>query len=375
LGGVYFWTGKKRTYQISYQNDRGQEVRESARTTDEAAAAKLLQARRRAVIKAQELGEVFEAPKLRKQTISKCLDAWETQCKLQGRWNDCYATDLRQLKERFGSLTADALTKSRIQEYQMEQKAGLDEKKSLSRNCKLNRQTVILRHALKISGVTPSFAQQTKDLRLPEPPARQGYFSAQEFRILHSALPPDIADVIEFLWLSGWRLSECCGKVILKEYRPGILWSELSKDGSSITLPGQRSKNRESKQLPLVGELRTLIAKRAKLKVPGCDLIFHIAGRPVGEFRGAWRRACTLAGKPKGMIHDLRRSRAKIWGKAGVSEATAMRLGGWKTAEIYRRYNIIDENDLIRAQERTEKYLLDERSKDAEAKQISRAIN
>ena len=52
-----------------------------------------------------------------------------------------------------------------------------------------------------------------------------------------------------------------------------------------------------------------------------------------------------------------------------------MRLGGWKTSEIYRRYNVIDESDLIHAQERTEQYLQHEAEKHGAAKQISRAIN
>ena len=86
----------------------------------------------------------------------------------------------------------------------------------------------------------------------------------------------------------------------------------------------------------------------------------------------SWKRANQrCAGKPNGMVHDLRRSRAKIWGKAGVSETVAMFLGGWRTTEVWRRY---DESDLIRAQERTEKYLLEEAEEQGVTK-ISTAVN
>ena len=64
-----------------------------------------------------------------------------------------------------------------------------------------------------------------------------------------------------------------------------------------------------------------------------------------------------------------------MWGKAGVSDAVACRLAGIKTSEVHRRYNVIDESDLIHAQEKTEKYLLEQAEKQPETKQISRAIN
>ena len=372
LGGSYYRTGLKGTFQIAYQDANGKEIRASAKTTDEATAARILEARRREVIKCQQLGEVYESPKLRKQSIGKCLDAWERQCKIQNRWNDCYQTDSKQVRERWGSMTADSLTKERIQEWQLQEKTGLSEKKSLSRNSKLNRQLTIVSKAMKDCHITPSYAKDMKALRLPEPPQRTGFFTAQQFRILHSTLPPDIADAAMCLWLTGWRRSEIIGKVILKKYRPGVLWSE--KDGNSLLLPGQRNKGRTAKRIPLTGALKELIEKRERLKVPGCDLIFHKNGRPIGEFDAKWKKACRAAGRPNGIVHDLRRSRARNWIRAGVPEKLAMELGGWKTRSIFDAYNVTDESDLVQAQERTERYLLEQEEKQGGTK-ISRAIN
>src|SRR5262249_34926095 len=161
---------------------------------------------------------------------------------------------------------------------------------------KLNRHLVILNKSLKLAGVTPSYQKQLKDLRLPEPPARQGYFTMQEFRILHAALPPHIADVVEFLWLTGWRVSECCGKLILGKFRPGVTWSE--RDGDSLMLPGERTKGRQAKRIPLTGELKTLIERREKARLPGCDLIFcRPDGKPIGDFYWKWKKACAVAGR------------------------------------------------------------------------------
>ncbi len=54
-------------------------------------------------------------------------------------------------------------------------------------------------------------------------------------------------------------------------------------------------------------------------------------------------------GVPGRLIHDLRRSAARDFRKAGVSEGEIMKLCGWETRRIFDRYNVIDEADLARA--------------------------
>jgi integrase len=381
LGGVFFRQGKRGIFQISFQDDGGREVRESTRTTDEAKAARMLEQRRRGVIACQQAGTIFESPRLRKQTVAKVLDAWEAECRLHGKFSETYESDKRQLLARFGNMTADSITKARIQEWQLQEKQNLDERKSLGRNAALNRKLTVLTSALKLAGVTPSFARDMKSLRLVEPPARTGSFTPGQFRMLHSAMSsPHFADAAMFLWLTGWRLSECIGKKIRNVYRAGACWSELecSLTGDSLTLPGERNKGRTTRKLPLTGSLAALIERRRKLRVATSDLIFHSGGgEPIGEasFRREFKKASIAAGVPNALVHDLRRSRAKIWGKSGVSENVARSLGGWKSSEVWRRYAIVDESDLILAQQKAEKYLLEEAEKQAEAKQISGAIN
>jgi hypothetical protein len=58
-------------------------------------------------------------------------------------------------------------------------------------------------------------------------------------------------------------------------------------------------------------------------------------------------------------FHDLRRSGARNFRKAGVDESVIMRIGGWKTPSTFRRYNIVDENDLAVAGERLAAFLHD----------------
>jgi len=49
------------------------------------------------------------------------------------------------------------------------------------------------------------------------------------------------------------------------------------------------------------------------------------------------------------LIHDLRRTAARDFRRAGVSEGEIMRLCGWETRTMFDRYKIIDEADLAAA--------------------------
>jgi integrase len=52
---------------------------------------------------------------------------------------------------------------------------------------------------------------------------------------------------------------------------------------------------------------------------------------------------------PQRRVHDFRRTAAREFRRAGVSEGEIMRLCGWETRTMFDRYNIIDEQDRTRA--------------------------
>ena len=135
----------------------------------------------------------------------------------------------------------------------------------------------------------------------------------------------------------------------------------MDRDGGRILLRRALSKNGEPRVLPLTGDLAEIIERRwrgREYQVVGGGTalarhVFHRHGTPVGDFRKAWRNACMAAGVASAIFHDLRRSAVRNLDRAGVSQAVAMQISGHKTASVYRRYRIVDEEDMRRALART----------------------
>ena len=69
-------------------------------------------------------------------------------------------------------------------------------------------------------------------------------------------------------------------------------------------------------------------------------------GKPVRDFRVMWQNACTHAGVPELLFHDLRRTGARNLRRAGVAEGIIMKIGGWRTRSVFERYAIVSRSDM-----------------------------
>ena len=72
-------------------------------------------------------------------------------------------------------------------------------------------------------------------------------------------------------------------------------------------------------------------------------------GKPVLSFKKTWRNACIAAGVPDLLFHDLRRTAARDLRRAGNSEEIIMKIGGWKTPSVFKRYAIVSPADMEQA--------------------------
>jgi integrase len=63
------------------------------------------------------------------------------------------------------------------------------------------------------------------------------------------------------------------------------------------------------------------------------------------------RKDCVFKGL---LFHDLRRTAARNLRNRNVAQEVIMQIGGWKTAEVFRRYSIVDQSDIANAMQRLE---------------------
>jgi integrase len=92
-------------------------------------------------------------------------------------------------------------------------------------------------------------------------------------------------------------------------------------------------------------------------KWPDCPWVFSRRGRQIGDFRKVWESACTRAGVPGLLLHDLRRSAVRNMERAGIPRNVAMSISGHRTEAIYRRYDIVSGRDLLNAAAKLESFL------------------
>jgi integrase len=116
------------------------------------------------------------------------------------------------------------------------------------------------------------------------------------------------------------------------------------------TDPGS-TKNREGRMVPFAAlpELADALRQRRQIQVrseKATPWVFSRNGKPILDFRGAWRKACKAAGVPDSIPHDFRRTAVRNLERAGVSRSVAMQITGHKTESIYRRYAIVSEGDI-----------------------------
>ena len=171
--------------------------------------------------------------------------------------------------------------------------------------------------------------------------ARSGFFEEGEFAAVLLELPDEVRDLVTFLRATGWRRDEA----------RLLTWPAVDKEGSTLRLKGAGTKSGKPRVFPfaLAPALKELLD--ARWSVRDGAYVFHRAGQPLtpGAVRFAWARATKRAGVPGRLVHDLRRTAARDFRRAGISEGVIMALCGWKTRSMFDRYNIIDEQDLAAA--------------------------
>jgi integrase len=343
-------------WQIEWRH-RGRPYRRSSHSTSEVIAKRKLKEKLDAISKGRFV------PNEEKLTFEQIKEDLKTDYKVQD--NRSLSTMLycvRHLEKFFGFDRAIDITSDRVREYQA---ARLAEGAS---RATVNREVAYLGRMLSLAANAdpPKISRKPKFPMLDESDnVRQGFVEHGDFVKLLRNLPEYLMPLIEFLYLSGWR----------KREGVNADWAWVNMQSKTITLPAKFSKNKEPRELPLMGRLLEIIRDRFAERRLGCPYVFHNEGRPLINFRRAWRTACIKSGlgrieklsggkkKYVGTIpHDLRRCAARNLSRAGISEQVAMEVMGHKTRSMYRRYRIVDDREKREALDKVQAHLANESS-------------
>lgn len=254
---------------------------------------------------------------------------------VQARWR-------LHLKPFFGSVIAAQLDSRQLECY-------VDSRREEhASNATINRELACLKRMYRL-------ASQASPPRVPSVPhfphlrennVRQGFVMPEQYANLVAHCPDLwLRAMLETAFSYGWRVGE------LLSLRVG----QLDLVARTIRLEPGETKNREGREVTIEsGALFQLLLHCVEGKRTE-DRVFTRGDKPVRDFRRKWENLCAAAGVPGLLFHDLRRSAARNLRAAGVPQEIIMRIAGWKTSNVFRRYAIVDKTDIRAALQQLER--------------------
>jgi integrase len=301
-------------------------------------------------------------------SFEQVLDALVDDARVSGRNVARLAGAARTLKARLAGYRAQDCDYSVWVKYAAERKqeAAAD---TVHLELAIARRAYRLARTKGLVSSIPEFPK-IRDLRV-----RHGFVDPHQWEQVRVGLRPDFRDAADFAFLSGAREME-----ILT-----LTWPDIELEPRVIHLRQTKTGHPRTIHYAQWPELAAVIERRAaeheRLKRDGIitpwvfcfseavvirKRQYHAAGAPLFKesgqrglpamLRDEWSMACTGVGFPGLLFHDLRRSAARNFERAGIPRSVAMKLGGWSD-RIYSRYAIGAESELASAGAMLSEYL------------------
>lgn len=297
-------------------------------------------------------------PKVEQLTFNAAADAVLADMRTAGRRsiNVVERRINKHLLPFFGGMRMAGITADDVRRYITDrQEQGIVNRKGKRvgdvSNAEINRELQILKRAFILAMSEGRLGMRPRIPHLEESQPRAGFFEREQFDAVCRHLPEELRPVVQFAYLTGWRMAS--------EVLP-LEWRRVDMARAIVTLDPGTTKNGEGRTFVLTRELRTLLEEQERRRKATGQIVpwvfFRMVGkrggrapkqpRPITSFSKAWQAACRAAGCPGRIPHDFRRTAVRNLDRAGVPRSVAMRMVGHKTEAIYRRYRIVDEQDL-----------------------------
>jgi len=250
----------------------------------------------------------------------------------------------KHLRPFFGGRLASTIGAADVRQYVVQrQKEG-------AANATVNRELAVLKRGFSLGAQAKKVMAKPHIPMLAENNVRQGFFEQEQFDAVCANLPEHLRALATFCYITGWRISEVVS----------LQWRQVDMRAGLVTLEVGTTKSGAGRRFPFTDNLRALLMDQRAVTqtlerergiiVP--SVFHHRGGQPIKKFRRAWLTACRKAGYPGLLVHDFRRTAVRNLVRAGVPQSVAMAMVGHKTAHVFRRYDIVSEQDLRDAAER-----------------------
>lgn len=279
----------------------------------------------------------------KKTRITELAEDFLRDYKINGKASidDAEARWRLHLEPYFGRLRAAQVTSVLLDKYvDRRQQQG-------AANATINRELAALKRMFHLGhqATPPKIYYIPHFPRLAEDNVRQGFLDDSQYAALLDYCPEVwFQTLLEMGRTYGWRVSE-----LLK-----LRVNQVDLAHGVIRLHPGTTKNKEGREVKMTQALHALLELCIEGK-PSDDYVFTRSnGSRVKDFRRLWQKTREAAGVPNLLFHDLRRTAARNFRRAGVAEGVIMKIGGWKTRSVFERYAIVAQSDIEEALERLE---------------------
>jgi integrase len=151
-------------------------------------------------------------------------------------------------------------------------------------------------------------------------------------------------------------------------------------DTWKLRWPKEETKGKRRPHVVVLGDEERAIVQRAWAnRLPDCDFLFHVDGKPLGPMHSELERTCKFLGIPYGrhtedgvVFHDTRHSAVTNLGASGTDEAAAMSITGHVDPGVYKRYGVRRDDVQADATARRDAYLARQRAEAPPAPSVPR---
>jgi integrase len=253
-------------------------------------------------------------------------------------YKDRVETIRYQLIPFFGKRVLEGITPEDIEAFRAQRKLRNGKQPSLQT---VNNDHTILKHMLSIAErKNMVLTNVAKKVRMPDPKnERDRVLTQEEWERLVEVGAPHIKPILLVAYQLGMRLGEILN----------LTWDRIDLERGFIRLGVRDTKTGKSRLIPMTPGIQGMFRELSKIKSLVTNQIFLYKGRPVGEIKTAVNTAIKRAGIQDFRFHDLRHCAATNLRRAGVDTITAMKIVGHKSDKSHRRYNNVNEADLLLA--------------------------